>query len=85
MSNEPQPPNLLSEVAAFFASAPSADEILAFRPSQASVSRANELLELNRQNALDDESRDELNQFEHTETLMRLIKARIRATGKRAE
>lgn len=85
MSNEPQPPNFLSELAAFFASAPSADEILAFRPSQASVSRANELLELNRQNALDDESRDELNQFEHTETLMRLIKARIRATGKRAE
>lgn len=85
MSNEPQPPNLLSELAAFFASAPSADEILAFRPSQASVSRANELLELNRQNALDDESRDELNQFEHTETLMQLIKARIRATGKRAE
>ena len=37
------------------------------------------LLELNRKNELDDETRTELSQFEQAELLMRLVKARVRA------
>lgn len=63
--------NLFRDLADFFANGPTQDEILAFKPSKATVKRASELLELNRQNALD--------QFDHADTLMRLIKATIHA------
>ncbi len=71
-------PSLLDELATFFATAPSQAAILAFRPSQACIDRANELLELNRANALDESTRRELDQFENAELLMRLVKARVR-------
>jgi|694.fasta_scaffold35260_3 hypothetical protein len=71
--------SLLDELATFFASGPSPNDILEFRPSPATVGRANLLLELNRSTGLDDSSRRELDQFEMAESLMRLVKARIRA------
>ena len=67
------------QIATLFASAPSPNTILEFRPSQATVDRANQLLELNRADALDETTRRELDQFEQAELLMRLVKARIRA------
>lgn len=70
---------LFEELASLFASAPRPQQILDFRPSDAAVQRASELLELNRQGRLGDELRDELDQYEQAELLMRLIKARIRA------
>lgn len=73
------PSILFEEIATLFASAPSSQKIVEFRPSQTAVDRASELLELNRQNRLDDEQRGELSQFEQAELLMRLVKARIRA------
>jgi len=69
---------LFDEIATLFASAPSADQVLQFRPSQASVDRAGELLELNRRGSLDDAAREELNQLEFAERLMQSVKARIR-------
>ena len=74
------PSTLFEEIATLFASAPSPKAILEFRPSQGSIDRANELLELNRANNLDDASRAELDQFKQAELLMRLVKARIRAS-----
>jgi len=71
---------MLEEIARFFASAPSIEAILEFRPSQAAIQRANHLLELNRTDTLDEASRRELDQFEMAETLMRLVKARIRVS-----
>lgn len=71
--------SLLDELATFFASGPSPSAILDFRPSPLAVERANELLELNRSTGLDDSSRRELDQLEMAESLMRLVKARIRA------
>jgi hypothetical protein len=68
---------LFDEIATLFAAAPSSENILQFRPSQASLDRAGQLLELNRENTLDDASRAELDQFEQAELLMRLVKARI--------
>jgi hypothetical protein len=71
--------SLLDEIATFLASGPSRSAVLEFRPSQAAVQRASQLLELNRSTGLDDSSRRELDQFEMAESLMRLVKARIRA------
>jgi hypothetical protein len=79
MSTAPTESSLFDELATLFAAAPSPDAILEFRPSQASVERANRLLELSRENSLDEATRRELEQFEQAELLMRLVKARIRA------
>jgi len=78
MPTAPDASTLFDEIATLFASAPSPEDILQFRPSQASLDRAGQLLELNRENALDDASRAELDQLEQAELLMRLVKARIR-------
>ena len=43
------------------------------------MERANQLLELNRTGTLDEAERRELDQLERAESLMRLVKARIRA------
>lgn len=71
--------SLFNEIATFFASGPSPSAILQFRPSPATIERANRLLELNRAGALDETARRELDEFEMAETLMRLVKARVRA------
>ena len=78
MQTEPMKSSLLNEVATFFASGPSTSAILEFHPSPAVIQRANQLLEANRSGALDEVSRRELDQFEMAESLMRLVKARIR-------
>ena len=71
--------SLLDELATFFASGPSTCEILEFRASPLAVERAYELIEMNRSAELDDSLRHELEQFEMAESLIRLVKARIRA------
>lgn len=73
------PSKIFEEIAALFASAPSASEILAFRPSEQTKKRALELLELNRSGGLDGQLTSELDQYEQAELLMRLVKARIRS------
>jgi len=80
MSTAQAPSGLFEEIAAFFASAPSAEAIANFRPSRASVERASELLELNRKDMLDTAAQEELKQYEQAELLMRLVKARIRSS-----
>ena len=70
---------IFQEIATLFASAPSAPQILEFRPSEETKKRAAELLELNRSGRLDAQSSAELDQFEQAELLMRLVKARIRS------
>lgn len=83
MSTAPSVSSLFDEIATLFASAPSPDAILEFRPSRATTDRASQLLELNRADALDEASRRELDQFEQAELLMRLVKARIRVSQNR--
>lgn len=70
---------LFDEIASFFASAPSQQDILRYRPSAKAQQRAAELIEQARHHELPDEVRQELDQFEQAELLMRLVKARIRA------
>ena len=73
------PPSIFAEIAELFASCPQTNEILSFRPSESSSRRAEELLQLNRQDQLSKADRRELEQFEAAELLMRLVKARIRS------
>lgn len=70
----------MSELADFFASAPSRAQIIAFKPSDAVSQRVHGLLELNRAGTLTDDRRKELDHLEFAESLMQLVKARIRAS-----
>ena len=80
MSTTRTPSFLFEEIAAFFAKAPSKQEILQFKPSAQSAQRASELLQMNRSGQLSDESKQELDQFEQAELLIRLIKAEVRSS-----
>ena len=73
---------VFEEIASLFASSPVPSSILAFRPSESVAERASYLLQLSRSGQLDEEHRQELDQFEQAELLMRLVKARIRAGQK---
>jgi len=84
VSTEPTSSSLLDELATLFAGAPTPEMILECRPSPSSIDRANRLLEMSRNNLLDEDARQELEQFEQAERLMRLVKARIRANQTRA-
>jgi hypothetical protein len=79
MTSTQAPSQIFDEIAALFASDPRPQQILAFRPSESTVQRASELLELNRLGRLGEEQRQELDDFERAELLMRLVKAKIRA------
>lgn len=79
MSSVETPSPIFEEIASLFASAPTPQQILEFRPSDRTSKRASELLELNRSGNLSKQSIAELDQFEQAELLMRLVKARIRA------
>ena len=79
MSTVPTSSSLLDVLATLFAGAPTPEMILKFRPSATSIDRANRLLEMSRNNALDEDARQGLEQFEQAKRLMRLVKARLRA------
>ncbi len=79
MSSVETPSRIFEEIASLFASAPSHQQILEFRPSVQTSKRASELLELNRLGSLNEQAMAELDQYEQAELLMRLVKARIRS------
>jgi len=68
----------VDEVAEFFATRPSREQVLAYRPSDAVQERFHELVERKGDSGLTAEEEAELSQFEQTEILLRLIKARLR-------
>lgn len=70
--------SLIEELADLFASRPTSEQILDYRPSASVVARAGELLERQREGSLAPDEVSELEQFSQAEMLMRLIKARIR-------
>ena len=73
----------VDEIADFFASRPSRDQVLAYRPSPAVERRFTELLEKLRDGELTGEEQMELNQFQQTEVFLRLVKARLRGESVR--
>ena len=66
------------EVIEFLASGPRLEEIVAFRPSEAHVKRSRELLYKNRGSQLTEAEEAELDQMEHINHLMTLLKAEAR-------
>ncbi len=70
--------SLLDKVATYFETGPSPNDNLRFHPSPTVMVLAKQLLALNRSAELEDPLRKELDQLEMLESLMRLVKARIR-------
>jgi hypothetical protein len=79
MATTQTPTRFTREIALFLATGPSPDQMLSFHPSEQVRQRARELLEKQRQNRLTADEEWELNQFEHAEMLLQLVKATIRA------
>jgi hypothetical protein len=71
---------LIEEVANFLASCPTREQLLSYHPSVSIQERARELLEKSKSGRITADDQWELDQFEHAEMLMQLIKARVRAT-----
>jgi hypothetical protein len=66
------------EVLEFLVSSPTPEEIIAFRPSDATQQRAHELLEANREERLSLEERVELEEFARTNQFMSMLKIQAR-------
>jgi hypothetical protein len=66
------------EVIEFLASGPRPDEIIAFRPSEATVERSRELLFKNRESQLSEVEETELDEIEQANNIMMLLKAEAR-------
>jgi hypothetical protein len=72
-------PDIVEELADLFASCPSRERLLNYRPPQVVQQRARALLAKQGESWLTDEEKRELEEYLRAETLMRLIKARLRA------
>lgn len=72
-------PRGYEEIVELFASGPNVERIVAFEPSSSTKQRVSELLKKSKASILTDDEQAELDQFEHVEHLMRLVKARARA------
>lgn len=77
-------PVFFEEVGDFLASAPSREELLAFRPSEAVQDRYRNLLDRSGQRRLTREEQYEFAQFEQIEMLLQYVKAQIHAKKKRS-
>ncbi len=78
MSIASPPVIFVDEVANFLASQPSREELLEYRPSEIAEHRLDELLSKQRESNLSRDESLELVQFQQTEILLRLVKARLR-------
>lgn len=70
-------PQVFEEIAEFLARFPAREEVLAFRPSDETQSRARELLWKSNSGTLTDDERDELEDFGRAELFVRMLKARL--------
>jgi len=69
---------IYAEVYEFLASAPSQDEILAFRPSEELLARLNALRDAEKRGSLPAEEAAELDEWEQVEHLVRMVKLTTR-------
>jgi hypothetical protein len=82
MATVRNPVLLIDEIAEFLASCPSREQILNYHPSQRMQQRVRELLAKLKSDRISTEEQRELDQIEHAEALMQLIKARLRSPRK---
>ncbi len=76
-----QVPWLAEEIADFFSSGPTPEEIIAYKPSVKAKKRLKALLGKNERDRLTEDERRELDVFEYAEALLQLVKARVGARG----
>jgi hypothetical protein len=69
---------LTEEIADFLATCPSREQLLDYRPSPPAQERLRKLLEKSKRGRISAEEQWELDQFEHAEMLMQMVKARLR-------
>jgi hypothetical protein len=69
------------EIIRFLASGPKPQDIIAFRPSKAHVARSRELLAKNRERNLTPEEQAEIDEIEHINHLMILLKIEARKSS----
>ncbi len=69
---------VFDEIIEFITSAPSPEEIVAFKPSERLQRRVNELLDKKRESDLSESETHEVEQYLMIEHIMRLAKARAR-------
>lgn len=72
------PPEPFAEILDFMVSAPSPAEIIAFKPSPKMEDRLTELIHKNKQDALSDEERLELDAFLQLNHFVNMLKIRAR-------
>ncbi len=72
----PIPAKVYAYILSFLASGPSAEQVLAFRPTEEMAARLEELLDKSRAGALTDLEKQELDEYERIEHLVIMIKAR---------
>jgi hypothetical protein len=83
MTVKQEPIWLAEEIAVFFASFPTPEQILAYRPSSRASKRLDALLSRFKRDRLTPEEERELDAFEHAEMLVQLVKARVRTRNQR--
>jgi hypothetical protein len=71
----------LDEVVELLTSGPSRDQLLNYRPSEKVQQRARELLMKLKSGEVTSDDEHELDQFQHLEMLLQLVKARLRTTS----
>lgn len=69
---------ILDEIAEFFMSRPTAEEIADFKVSEVGQKRASELLERNRQNLLTSDERAEMEEFMRVDHVMTVLKLKVK-------
>jgi len=72
-------PGIIEELSDLFASGPSREQLLSYRPSEMLQERGRALLAKQGDGRLTEEEKQELDEFLHAESLMRLVKVKIRA------
>ncbi len=70
---------LTAEIADFLATGPSREKFLSYRPSEQIQQRARVLLQKNKDGSIIKPELWELDQYEHAEMLVQLVKARLRS------
>lgn len=72
------PPEIFSEIMDLMVSSPTPEQIIAFKPSLELETRLTELLTKNKQDALTDDEREELDAFLQLNHFMNMLKIRAR-------
>jgi HKD family nuclease len=78
MAFAPPAETLLEEITDFLASIPTAEQILAFKPSETLNQRLHELLDHAGEGVLTDQEQQELNEYLRVSHLLKMLKGKVR-------